>query len=189
MWLLVGLGNPGDKYSKNRHNVGFMAVDEIADDYSCSPFKKKYQGFVSEGKIGDHKVLLLKPQTYMNDSGRSIKEAAKFYKIDPSRILVFHDELDLAPAKMRVKFDGGLAGHNGLKSTKAHMGTAEFWRVRLGIGHPGDRDRVSGYVLSDFAKAEWPDVEDMVRAVSRNIEMVLDGNDEEYMTKVALDLE
>ncbi len=188
MWLLVGLGNPGDKYSKNRHNIGFMAVEEIADDYSCSPFKKKYQALVSEGRVGAYKVLLLKPQTYMNESGRSIAEVVKFYKIEPDHIVIFHDELDLNPAKMRVKFDGGLAGHNGLKSTKAHLGTAAFWRVRLGIGHPGDKDRVSGYVLSDFSKAEWPDVEDMVRAVSRNIEMLLDGGHEEYMSKIALDL-
>lgn len=186
MWLLVGLGNPGDRYSQNRHNVGFMVLDEIAHDYVCSSFKVKHQALVSEGKIGDHKVLLMKPQTFMNESGRAIKEAVNFFKIAPDRIVVFHDELDLNPAKIRVKFDGGLAGHNGLKSTKAHLGTAAFWRVRLGIGHPGDKNRVSGYVLRNFNKEEWPDIEDMVRAVSRHIELLLDGADEDFMTKVAL---
>ena len=187
MWLFVGLGNPGDKYAKNRHNVGFMVIDEIANNTSCSVFKKKYQGLVTEGRIGDEKILFLKPQTYMNESGRAVVEAAKFYKIAPERIIVFHDELDLASAKMRARLGGGLAGHNGLKSMKACLGSEKFWRVRLGIGHPGDKSRVSGYVLSDFSKAEWPDIQDMIWAVARNVDMLLDGQDEEFMTKVALE--
>lgn len=188
MWLFVGLGNPGEKYAKNRHNVGFMVIDEIADNVSCPAFKKKYQGLVTEGRIGDEKILFLKPQTYMNESGHAVAEAAKFYKIAPERIIVFHDELDLAPAKMRARLGGGLAGHNGLKSMKACLGSEKFWRVRLGIGHPGDKSRVSGYVLSDFSKAEWPDIQDMIWGCARNVEMLLSGQDEEYMTKVAMDM-
>jgi len=187
MWLLVGLGNPGEKYAKNRHNIGFMVVDSLAENCVMPAFKKKFQGLVTEGQIGPDKVLLLKPQTYMNESGRSVTEAAKFYKIDADRIIVFHDELDLAPAKMRVRLGGGLAGHNGLKSIKACLGSEKFWRVRLGIGHPGDKSRVSGYVLSDFAKAERDDIDAMVYACARHADLLLSGQEEEYMTKVALE--
>ena len=174
MWLLVGLGNPGDKYKNNRHNIGFMAIDRILDDNPAfAVMKSKYQGDYTEANVAGQKTGLLKPQTYMNESGQSVGAAAKFYKIPPARIVVFHDELDIAPSDFRVKKGGGNAGHNGLKSIQAHLGTADFWRVRMGIGHPGDKNRVSGHVLSDFAKAEqdWRDI--MIEGVSRNFEMLL----------------
>lgn len=186
MWLLVGLGNPGDKYSGNRHNIGFMAIDAIASDYNIGPFRTKHQGLMAEGRIGDHKVVLLKPETYMNESGRSVGPLAKFYKIPPEHIVVFHDELDLQPAKIRVKTGGGNAGHNGLKSLDAHLGTPNYVRVRLGIGHPGDKDRVHGYVLNDFSKAEresW--LGDYINAIARHVGVLLDGKDSDYMSKVA----
>ncbi|MGB0719083.1 MAG: aminoacyl-tRNA hydrolase [Bdellovibrionales bacterium] len=185
MWLLVGLGNPGDKYAKNRHNIGFMAVDEIAREYGFAAWRSKFQSEMAEGRIGDHKVVLLKPQTYMNESGLAIGKAAKFYKIPPTRVVVFHDELDLPPAKMRVKTGGGVAGHNGLKSARAHLGTADFMRVRIGIGHPGDKARVSGYVLSDFAKAEVLVFEQMVAALSSQLVLLLDGRNDDFMTRVS----
>lgn len=188
MWLFVGLGNPGAKYEKNRHNIGFMALDVIADDYGFPAWRSKFQSEMSEGRIGDAKVVLLKPQTYMNESGQAIGKAAKFYKIDPSRIVIFHDELDLNPGKMKVRLGGGLAGHNGLKSAKAHLGTADFVRVRIGIGHPGDRNRVSGYVLSDFAKAEVSMFERLNESLSKHITMVLDGNADDFMTRVSENL-
>lgn len=153
MRLFVGLGNPGGKYEQNRHNVGFMAVDRIAADHGFGPWRNKFQGAVAEGRLGTEKVLLLKPGTYMNKSGQSVGEAMRFFKLAPEDVTVFHDELDLAPGKCRVKTGGGLAGHNGLRSLDAHIGPA-FQRVRLGIGHPGHKDRVSGWVLGDFAKAE-----------------------------------
>lgn len=162
MLLLVGLGNPGSKYAGNRHNIGFMAIDAISDHHSFGTEKTKFQGQLREGRIttdnGPVKVLALKPMTFMNESGRSVQAAANFYKIPLSQIIVFHDELDLEPGKFRLKIGGGIAGHNGLRSIKAHMG-AEFVRARMGIGHPGHKDRVHGYVLSDFAKAEMPWVE------------------------------
>lgn len=185
MWLIVGLGNPGDKYKNNRHNIGFMAVDSIADEFSFSPFKKKHKGLVSEGLIDGQKVMLLKPQTFMNESGQAIGEAAKFYKIDPLRIIIFHDELDLHPGKMRVKWGGGHAGHNGLRSTHAHLGTDQYGRVRLGVGHPGDKNRVSGYVLSDFSKAEQSWLGSWIDALTAHIGLLFGGADEEYMTRVA----
>lgn len=187
MWLLVGLGNPGDEHARNRHNIGFMVIDEVASQYGFSSFRSKFQGHLSEGRIGGEKVALLKPQTYMNDSGQSIKAAAKFFKVVPDRILIFHDELDLAPGKIRIKKGGGVAGHNGLRSAKNHLGTADFWRARMGIGHPGDKNRVSGYVLKDFSKVEQLWVETLVRASSDRIELMLDGHDGEYMSKVAMD--
>lgn len=185
MWLIAGLGNPGDKYAGNRHNIGFMAVDRIADEYGFPTYRSKFQGAFAEGKIGEQKVVLLKPMTYMNESGVSVAQTAKFYKIKPDRIVILHDELDLPPGKMRVKDSGGTAGHNGLKSIKAHLGTDAFQRIRLGIGHPGDRDRVSPYVLSDFAKAEAEWVENLNNAVSHHISLVLEGRPEDFMTKVA----
>ena len=187
MWLIVGLGNPGDKYKNNRHNIGFMAVDSILDHFGFNPWRKKFKGEVAEGTIAGQKVLLLKPMTMMNNSGQSVAEAAKFYKIDPARIAVFHDELDLAPGKMRVKHGGGHAGHNGLRSIHAHLGTDAYARVRLGIGHPGDKNRVSGYVLSDFAKAEQAWLEPWVEALAAHAEALVEGADEDYMTKVAAD--
>lgn len=185
MWLLVGLGNPGSKYEGNRHNVGFHVIDALADEYGIGPFKSKFNAEIAEGRIGDQKVVLLKPQTYMNESGQSVGKALKFFKITKARTVVFHDELDLVPGKMRVKMGGGVAGHNGLKSIRAHLGTPDFRRVRIGIGHPGDRNRVSGYVLSDFSKAEKPMVEDMVNSLSAKIDILLNGEDELYMTRVS----
>ncbi len=185
MWLLVGLGNPGAKYKDNRHNVGFMAIDAIADRFSIGPFKAKYQGQLAEGRIGDQKVALLKPETYMNESGRSVGAAAKFYKIDPDHIIAFHDELDLAPAKIRVKTGGGNAGHNGLRSMDAHLGTPNYIRVRLGIGHPGDKDRVHGYVLGDFSKAEQVWLDPYLEEIGRQAELLITGKDSDFMSKVA----
>ena len=185
MWLLVGLGNPGAKYKDNRHNVGFMAIDAIADRFSIGPFKAKYQGQLAEGRIGDQKVALLKPETYMNESGRSVGAAAKFYKIDPDHIIAFHDELDLAPAKIRVKIGGGNAGHNGLRSMDAHLGTPNYIRVRLGIGHPGDKDRVHSYVLGDFSKAEQVWLNPYLEEIGRQAELLITGKDSDFMSKVA----
>lgn len=185
MWLFVGLGNPGDQYSRNRHNIGFMAIDAIADKYGFSSYRSKFQGELSEGRIGDHKVALLKPQTMMNLSGDSVQKAAKFYKIESDRIIVFHDELDLESAKIRIKDGGGIAGHNGLRSMKACLGTADFKRVRLGIGHPGDKNRVSGYVLSDFSKNEHIWIDKMMPAIADYIDILLDGEDSKFMTRVA----
>jgi len=185
MWLLVGLGNPGAKYKDNRHNVGFMAIDAIADRFSIVPFKAQYQGQLAEGRIGDQKVALLKPETFMNESGRSVGAAAKFYKIDPDHIIAFHDELDLAPAKIRVKTGGGNAGHNGLRSMDAHLGTPNYIRVRLGIGHPGDKDRVHSYVLGDFSKAEHVWLDPYFEEIGRQAELLITGKDSDFMSKVA----
>jgi PTH1 family peptidyl-tRNA hydrolase len=156
--LLVGLGNPGAKYARNRHNVGFMAVDAIAGAHGFAPWRAKFSGEIAEGRLGTEKVLLLKPETYMNLSGDAAQAAAHFYKLEPADIIVFHDELDLAPGKVRVKAGGGTAGHNGLRSLGAHLGP-DFTRVRIGIGHPGDRRLVTPHVLGDFAKvdADWLD--------------------------------
>lgn len=184
MRLVVGLGNPGAKYARNRHNIGFMAADEIVRRHSFSPWRARFQGEATEGQIGADKVLVLKPMTYMNDSGRAVQEACAFYKIAPEDIVVLHDELDLAPGKMRVKRGGGHAGHNGLRSLHAHVGET-YARIRLGIGHPGDKDRVTGYVLSDFAKADREWLEPLLDAVAEHIGLVFAGRDEDYMTKVA----
>lgn len=184
-WLFAGLGNPGDKYAKNRHNIGFMVVDAMARAYNFPAFRKKFQSEMSEGTIDGAKVVLLKPQTYMNLSGQGVAAAAKFYKIPPARIVALHDELDLAPGKMRVKTGGGNAGHNGLKSMQACLGTPDFIRVRLGIGHPGDKDRVSGYVLSDFTKAETAWLSLLVEAVSDYAPLLIRGQESEFMSKVA----
>lgn len=187
MYLLVGLGNPGEKYAKNRHNIGFMAIDEIARDYAFSPFRKKFQGLISEGRIGSVKVVLLKPETYMNNSGQSVSAAASFYKIEPDHIIVFHDELDLEPAKVRLRLGGGNAGHNGLKSIQAHLGTPDYKRIRMGIGHPGHKDKVSPYVLGDFAKADQCWVEDLCRALSKHLDLLVQNKDSDYMSKVVMD--
>lgn len=185
MILLCGLGNPGSEYAKNRHNVGFMAIDRIAEDHNIGPFKSKYQGEFAEGRIGNHKVALLKPQTFMNLSGQSVAAAAKFYKIPPEKIIVFFDELDLEPGKTRTKKGGGTAGHNGLKSLDAHLGTPEYWRVRIGIGHPGDKARVTGHVLGDFAKADADWLDALLGALSKHIALMLEFDDNQYMSKVA----
>lgn len=185
MWLLVGLGNPDDGYKNNRHNIGFMVVDQIASDNMFPPFKSKFNGEISEGRIANQKIVMLKPMTYMNDSGVSVRKAADFYKIEPSKIIVFHDELDLQPSKIKVKQGGGTGGHNGLKSMDAHLGDKDYWRVRLGIGHPGDKDRVSGYVLSDFNKEEQKWLPDWIYVLSKNVNYLVEGNKDDYMTKVS----
>ena len=184
MKLFAGLGNPGAKYARNRHNIGFMAVDAIAADHGFGPWRTKFQGRVSEGVLGAEKVILLKPETFMNLSGQSVGEAARFYKLDPEDVVVFHDELDLVPGKLRVKQGGGHAGHNGLRSVEAHIGRA-FARVRLGIGHPGHKDRVSGYVLQDFAKADADWLDDLMRGIGDGAPWLAEGKPERFQTAVA----
>ena len=185
MLLFVGLGNPGAKYAGNRHNVGFMALDRIASDHGFGPWKGKFQGELSEGTLGAEKVLLLKPATFMNLSGQSVGEAMRFYKLTPADIVVFHDELDLAPRKARVKDGGGHAGHNGLRSIHQHIGP-DYRRVRLGIGHPGHKDRVAHYVLSDFAKAEAEWIDELLRGVSDGAPELAAGDTGRFMNAVAL---
>ncbi|SIT11433.1 peptidyl-tRNA hydrolase [Roseivivax lentus] len=185
MKLLVGLGNPGRDYAGNRHNIGFMALDRIAEDHGLTPWKSKFQGLIAEGRLGADKVLLLKPGTYMNRSGQAVGEAARFYKIEPEDIIVFHDELDLAPGRLKVKQGGGHAGHNGLRSIHAHIGE-NYGRVRLGIGHPGRKELVSGYVLHDFAKADQDWLDDLLRGISDGAPMLADGDNAGFMNKVAL---
>lgn len=184
MQLFVGLGNPGAKYARNRHNIGFMAVDAIAADHGFGPWRAKFRGRVAEGVLGGEKVLLLKPETFMNLSGESVAEAARFYKLGPGDVVVFHDELDLAPGKLRVKRGGGHAGHNGLRSIHAHLG-AEYARVRLGIGHPGHKDRVSGYVLQDFAKADAGWLDDLMRGISDGAPWLAQGKPDRFQNAVA----
>lgn len=184
MQLFVGLGNPGAKYANTRHNVGFMALDRIAADHGFAPWRGKFQGSLSEGRLGSHKVLLLKPETFMNLSGQSVGEALRFYKIDPAAVTVFHDELDLAPGKVRVKQGGGHAGHNGLRSLHAHIGH-DHARVRIGIGHPGHKDRVAGYVLSDFAKAEQGVLDDLLRGLSDGAPHLANGDSGRFLNAIA----
>ena len=185
MKLFVGLGNPGAKYAGNRHNIGFMAVDRIADDHGFGPWKSKFQAQLSEGRLGSEKVILLKPQTFMNLSGQSVGEAMRFYKLDTVDVTVFHDELDLAPGKARAKSGGGHAGHNGLRSIHQHIGP-HYDRVRLGIGHPGDKARVAGYVLSDFAKADQDWLDDLLRGISDGASDLASGDSGKFMNAVAL---
>jgi len=185
MWLLVGLGNPGDKYEYNRHNIGFLAVDAIADTYGFPAYKKKFQGLMAEGHIEGEKVILLKPQTYMNNSGQSVGEAAKFYKIPLDRIAVFHDELDLGAGKIRTKKGGGNAGHNGLRSMDSHLNSNDYWRIRLGIGHPGDKAMVHNHVLSNFSKDELIWLKPLIEAVADHAPLMVQGKDNEFMSKVA----
>jgi len=185
MQLFVGLGNPGAKYAGNRHNIGFMALDEIARDHGFAPWRSKFQGQVSEGRLGREKVILLKPETFMNLSGQSVGEAMRFYKLSVEDVVVFHDELDLAPGKCRVKQGGGHAGHNGLRSIHQHI-TPEYTRIRLGIGHPGHKDRVSGYVLADFAKAEQGWLDDLMRGISDGAAHLAEGDNAKFQNAVAL---
>ncbi|AWN44234.1 aminoacyl-tRNA hydrolase [Methylobacterium durans] len=185
MRLIVGLGNPGPRYARNRHNIGFLALDEIARVHRASPFRRKFQGEVAEAVLGSERAVLLKPQTFMNESGRAVSEAQRFYKIALSDVIVLHDELDLAPAKLRVKLGGGNAGHNGLRSITAQCGN-EYRRVRLGIGHPGDKALVHAYVLNDFARAEEPWVEDLCRAVADHAALLAAGEDASFQNKVHL---
>ena len=188
MQLWVGLGNPGPDYAMNRHNVGFMAADAIAEVHGFSAPAKKFQGWLQEGRIGNQKVLLLKPATFMNESGRAVGEAMRFYKLGLEALTVFHDELDLAPFKVKVKQGGGTAGHNGLRSIDQHLGS-DFRRIRLGIGHPGHKDRVTGYVLGPFAKAEQDDLVDMLGAVASEADKLAAGDDVRFMSDVALRLQ
>ena len=185
MKLIVGLGNPGDKYARNRHNIGFMALDRIADDHGFAAWKGKFQGSVSEGRFGSDRAVLLKPETFMNNSGQSVQAAMKFYKIDPVDVIVFHDELDLAPGRVKCKTGGGHAGHNGLRSIHAHIG-AEYDRVRMGIGHPGHKDAVAGYVLRDFPKADEGWLDDVLRGVSDGAADLARGDTGRFMNAVAL---
>ena len=183
MQLFVGLGNPESKYAKNRHNVGFMAIDALAAAYGFGDFREKYHGLLAEGQIGKQKVLLLKPQTFMNKSGVSVSEAVNFFKLDGSQIVVFYDELDLPPGKLRMRRGGGFAGHNGLRSINAHMG-ADFRRARLGIGHPGDKAKVTGHVLGDFAKADADWLADFLKALADHAPLLAAGDDATYQTRV-----
>ncbi|HET9149101.1 MAG TPA: aminoacyl-tRNA hydrolase [Alphaproteobacteria bacterium] len=185
MRLIVGLGNPGPEYAHNRHNVGFMAVDALADRFRLSSWRKRFAGAAAEGEIGGSKAVVLKPFTFMNDSGRAIAEATHFYKIPTEDVVVLHDELDLVPGKVRVKRGGGAAGHNGLRSTDAAIG-AEYLRVRIGIGHPGDKSWVTSYVLGNFAKDERPLIEAVNDAISEAFPLLLKGDEAGFMTKVAL---
>ncbi|MGR3436342.1 MAG: aminoacyl-tRNA hydrolase [Shimia sp.] len=185
MQLFVGLGNPGAKYARNRHNVGFMALDRIAEDHGFAPWRGKFQGSVSEGVLDGAKVLLLKPETFMNESGRSVGEAMRFYKLAPADVTVFHDEIDLAPRKCKVKVGGGHAGHNGLRSIQAHIG-AEYRRIRLGVGHPGHKDAVPGYVLRDFPKADEGWVDDLLRGLSDGAPALAAGDAGRFMNAVSL---
>lgn len=185
MQLIVGLGNPGAKYLKNRHNIGFMAVDQIADDHGFGPWKSKFQGQISEGMLGREKVLLLKPTTFMNLSGQSVGEAMRFYKLTPEDITIIHDEIDLAPGKLRVKQGGGHAGHNGLRSLHQHIGDT-YQRIRLGVGHPGRKDLVPHYVLQDFAKADADWLYDMLRGISDGAVHLAEGANDKFQNAVAL---
>ncbi|MXO50585.1 aminoacyl-tRNA hydrolase [Erythrobacter gaetbuli] len=185
MQIWTGLGNPGPQYAMHRHNVGFMACDVIADMHGFGPVQKKFSGWVQEGRIGNEKVLLLKPATFMNESGRAVGEALRFYKLGVEDLTVFHDELDLAPFKIKVRRGGGLAGHNGLRSINQHLGP-EFRRVRIGIGHPGSKERVTGHVLGNYAKAEMDDLADMLGAISAEAEWLARGDDARFMSEIAL---
>ena len=185
MKLFVGLGNPGAQYAQNRHNIGFMALDRIAEDHGFGPWKARFQAQVSEGRLGGDKLVLLKPQTFMNLSGQAVGEAMRYLKLTPADVVVFHDELDLAPGKLRLKDGGGHAGHNGLRSIHQHIGEA-YHRVRLGVGHPGHKDRVSGYVLSDFAKQEEKWLDDLMRGVSDGAPFLAAGDGAKFTNAVAL---
>ncbi|WP_120499727.1 aminoacyl-tRNA hydrolase [Roseovarius sp. EL26] len=187
MLMFVGLGNPGAKYAGNRHNIGFMALDRIAEDHGFAPWKSKFQGQICEGRLGSEKILLLKPETFMNLSGQSVGEAMRFYKLTPDDIIVFHDELDLAPGKLRVKQGGGHAGHNGLRSIHQHIGEA-YARVRLGVGHPGRKELVAHYVLQDFAKADANWLDDLMRGICDGAAELAAGRNDKFLNAVALRL-
>jgi PTH1 family peptidyl-tRNA hydrolase len=183
--IFAGLGNPGAKYAGNRHNIGFMALDRIAEDHGFGPWKSKFQGQISEGRLGSEKVLLLKPETFMNLSGQSVGEAMRFYKVTPEDVTVFHDELDLAPGKCKVKTSGGHAGHNWLRSIHGHIGE-HYRRVRLGIGHPGRKELVAAYVLHDFHKADQDWLDDLLRGMSDGAAHLAAGDAAKFMNAVAL---
>lgn len=187
MRLLVGLGNPGSDYARNRHNIGFMAVDEIVRRHSFAPFRSKFQGELSEGQLAGQKVLVLKPTTYMNESGRAVHAAMAFYKMPLQDIIVFHDEMDLAAGKIRIKTGGGHAGHNGIRSIQSHIG-AGFKRVRIGVGHPGTKEKVVGHVLKDFAKADQQWVDTLVDTIGAQAGLVVSGDDSGFMSKISVAL-
>ena len=183
MKILVGLGNPGEKYERNRHNVGFGVLDAIAERYGAPAWRKRFQGLATEVDIARQRYLLLKPTTYMNESGRSVSEAVRFFKMSPADVIVFHDEIDLEPAKLRVKFGGGHAGHNGLKSISAHIGN-DYQRVRIGVGHPGNRDAVAHYVLHDFARVDGEWLGPLLAAIAQGLPSLLSGQDAKFMNDV-----
>ena len=185
MQIWTGLGNPGPQYAMHRHNVGFLACDVIAEMHGFGPVQKKFSGWVQEGRIGNEKVLLLKPATFMNESGRAVGEALRFYKLGTDALTVFHDELDLSPFKVKVRMGGGLAGHNGLRSIDKHLGP-DFRRVRIGIGHPGHKDRVTGHVLGNYAKTEMDDLVQMLGAIGAEAGWLASGNDARFMSDFAL---
>ena len=185
MQIWAGLGNPGTQYALHRHNVGFMAADIIAEVYNFSPWSKKFRSLIAEGRVGRERVLLMKPQTFMNDSGDAVQQALNFFKQDIGSLTVFHDELDLAPMKVKVRTGGGLAGHNGLRSIDATFGP-DFRRVRIGIGHPGDKARVTNYVLGNYAKSEMDALADLLGAISAEAEWLATGDDARFMSDVAL---
>jgi len=187
MYLLVGLGNPGPKYAGNRHNIGFMAVDEIVRRHGFSSWRKRFQGETAEGALAGEKVLALKPMTYMNESGRAVGEAARFFDIDPSQVIVLYDEIDLIEGKLRVKFGGGAAGHNGIRSIIAHLGP-HFQRVRLGIGHPGEKGLVHPHVLGDFSKADRAWLEPLIDALAEHAGLLISGPEGGFQNKVHLSL-
>ena len=185
MKLFVGLGNPGTKYARNRHNVGFMALDRIAEDHGFSSWRSKFDGQVAEGRLGGEKVILLKPETFMNRSGDAVSKALRFYKLEPTDMTVFHDEIDLAPGKIRVKDGGGHAGHNGLRSIHQHVGP-HYSRVRIGVGHPGHKDRVAGYVLHDFSRADEDWLAPMLEGISKGADDLARGDSARFLNAVAL---
>ena len=187
MILLVGLGNPGSDYSFNRHNIGFMALDAIWARHGFSPWRSRFQGTAAEGRLGQVKCLLLKPATYMNESGRAVSAAMRFYKIEADAVVVVHDEIDLAPGKLRVKTGGGLAGHKGLRSIAAHIGP-DFRRVRLGVGHPGDKEHVNRHVLRNFVRADRDWLEPLLSAIAEHAPAIAAGEDSSFMNKVHLTL-
>ncbi len=186
MLLWTGLGNPEPGMARQRHNIGFMAIDAIAKRHGFSPWRRRFKGEVAEGQIAGRKILALKPLTYMNASGESVQAAAGFFKIPPAAITAFHDELDLDPARVRVKKGGGAAGHNGLRSMDRMLGTPDYWRVRLGIGHPGAKERVTGHVLGDFAKIDLAWLEPLLDAVADAAPLLADAQPEQFMTRIAL---
>jgi peptidyl-tRNA hydrolase, PTH1 family len=188
MQLFVGLGNPGARYARNRHNIGFMAADAIARAHGASPWRRRFQGQTAEAQIGGERVLILKPETFMNESGRAVAEAMRFFKMPLAEVTVFYDEIDLPPAKLRVKVGGGNAGNNGLRSITAHCGN-EYRRVRLGIGHPGHKHLVQGHVLGDFARAEEPWVEDLCRAIADEAALLVRGEDSQFQNRIHLAME
>lgn len=187
MKLFVGLGNPGAKYARNRHNVGYMAVERIAERHDLGPWRRRFQGETADGTFGGERLLLLKPTTYMNDSGRAVGEAHRFLKIPVGDIYVFHDEIDLAPGKIKVKTGGGNAGHNGLRSLTAHIGN-EYKRVRIGVGHPGVKDAVAHYVLHDFAKVEYEWLEPLFDAIAGSARFLAQGDSARFLSHVAQEL-